>query len=179
MERLAISPVDAAVPEIGRWLGALEEVRRKTIETVADCDRACLDWCGPDDSRESDRCPALPRRAGRDVVALPRSAPHRTSPRRQSALPLPLPRRGETAHAGAGAIRRTAPRNAGNEPEDPAGGAGTHRCGRVATAANADRRTRLRDESRVGRVSSDRTRGGHTAQMASLKARWSRRPAAT
>ncbi|QDU37085.1 DinB superfamily protein [Maioricimonas rarisocia] len=48
MERLAISALDAAEPEVGRWLGALEEVRRKTVETVTGCDEACLDWCGPD-----------------------------------------------------------------------------------------------------------------------------------
>ena len=35
-------------PEIGRWLWAMEEVRRRTLDLVKGLDQQTLDWEGPD-----------------------------------------------------------------------------------------------------------------------------------
>ena len=35
-------------PEIGRWLWAMEAVRRRTLDIVKDLDEQTLDWEGPD-----------------------------------------------------------------------------------------------------------------------------------
>ena len=40
-------------PEIGRWLWALEEVRRRTVGLVGDLDQATVDWRGPDEEENS------------------------------------------------------------------------------------------------------------------------------
>ena len=44
-----MSPLDGYDPEIGRWLWALEEVRRRsTLWVVQDLDPRLVDWEGPD-----------------------------------------------------------------------------------------------------------------------------------
>lgn len=43
-----VSPLPGCEPEIGRWLWALEEVRRRTLELVANLEQQLLDWEGPD-----------------------------------------------------------------------------------------------------------------------------------
>jgi len=45
---LTVRPLEASNPEIGRWLWALEEVRKTTLKAVGDCDQEVLDWCGSD-----------------------------------------------------------------------------------------------------------------------------------
>lgn len=47
MDRLEIIPREGHPPEIGRWLWALEEVRRRTRRTIDGLDQALLDWEGP------------------------------------------------------------------------------------------------------------------------------------
>lgn len=46
-EQRVIVPVAASDPELGRWLGALEDTRARTKETLAGLDQAALDWTGP------------------------------------------------------------------------------------------------------------------------------------
>ncbi len=43
-----VSPLPGCEPAVGRWLWALEEVRRRTLELAADLDQRTLDWEGPD-----------------------------------------------------------------------------------------------------------------------------------
>lgn len=44
-----VTPVPAQDPEIGRWLWAMEEVRRRrTLKLVTGLDQRTLDWEGPD-----------------------------------------------------------------------------------------------------------------------------------
>lgn len=43
-----VSSLPGCEPEIGRWLWALEEVRRRTLELVANQEQQTLDWEGPD-----------------------------------------------------------------------------------------------------------------------------------
>ena len=43
-----VKPLPDCDPEIGRWLWALEEVRRRTLDLVKGADQATLDWEGPD-----------------------------------------------------------------------------------------------------------------------------------
>lgn len=50
---LKIDPVSAADPEIGRWLWALEEVRKRTLRLISDLDERLLDWRGPDGAENS------------------------------------------------------------------------------------------------------------------------------
>jgi hypothetical protein len=50
---LQVTPLDGYHPEIGRWLWALEDVRRITRRAVEGCDVATLDWRGPDGSENS------------------------------------------------------------------------------------------------------------------------------
>lgn len=40
-------------PEIGRWLWAMEEVRRRTIRLASDLDQRSIDWRGPDGEENS------------------------------------------------------------------------------------------------------------------------------
>jgi uncharacterized damage-inducible protein DinB len=47
LKRRWIFPVTATVPEIGRWLGALEDTRRRTKETLAGIAQETLDWAPP------------------------------------------------------------------------------------------------------------------------------------
>jgi uncharacterized damage-inducible protein DinB len=42
-----IAPLDGYPADIGRWLWALQDVRRWTVEAVSDVDQANLDWTGP------------------------------------------------------------------------------------------------------------------------------------
>lgn len=44
--RLVVEALDAASPEIGRWLWALEDTRRRTAEALAGIAPAALDWTG-------------------------------------------------------------------------------------------------------------------------------------
>lgn len=46
-QRRVIAPLAAAVPEIGRWLWALEDTRRRTRETLGRVAQAQLDWPPP------------------------------------------------------------------------------------------------------------------------------------
>lgn len=50
---LQISPLDGYHAEIGRWLWALEDVRRITRRAVDGLDVATLDWRGPDGGENS------------------------------------------------------------------------------------------------------------------------------
>ena len=47
-ETLAVSGLEGYAPEIGRWMWALQEVRRRTLRLVKDLDERILDWEGPD-----------------------------------------------------------------------------------------------------------------------------------
>lgn len=52
MRQLQISPLDGYDPEIGRWLWALQDVRRRyTLRIVKDLDERLVDWEGPDGRR--------------------------------------------------------------------------------------------------------------------------------
>jgi hypothetical protein len=49
MTQLQITPPDGYDPEIGRWLWALQDVRRRyTLRLVKDLDPRLVDWEGPD-----------------------------------------------------------------------------------------------------------------------------------
>jgi DinB superfamily len=49
MRRLQITPLDGYDLEIGRWLWALQDVRRRyTVRLVKDLDPRLVDWEGPD-----------------------------------------------------------------------------------------------------------------------------------
>ncbi len=49
MRQLQITPLGGYEPEIGRWLWALEDVRRRyTLQLVNDLDERLVDWEGPD-----------------------------------------------------------------------------------------------------------------------------------
>jgi DinB family protein len=49
MRQLQITPLDGYEPEIGRWLWALQDVRRRyTMRLVQDLDPRLVDWEGPD-----------------------------------------------------------------------------------------------------------------------------------
>lgn len=49
MRQLQISPLDGCDPDIGRWLWALQDVRRRyTLRLVKDLDPRLVDWEGPD-----------------------------------------------------------------------------------------------------------------------------------
>lgn len=49
MRQLQITPLDGYDPEIGRWLWALQDVRRRyTLRLVNDLDERVVDWEGPD-----------------------------------------------------------------------------------------------------------------------------------
>jgi hypothetical protein len=50
---LQVTPLDGYHPEIGRWLWALEDVRRITRRAAEGCDVATLDWRGLDGSENS------------------------------------------------------------------------------------------------------------------------------
>jgi uncharacterized damage-inducible protein DinB len=47
MQRRLVEPVPAATPEIGRWLWALEDTRRRTKEALAGLAPAALAWAPP------------------------------------------------------------------------------------------------------------------------------------
>jgi uncharacterized damage-inducible protein DinB len=40
-------------PEVGRWLWSMEEVRRRTLDSVKGLDQQTLDWEGPDDQENA------------------------------------------------------------------------------------------------------------------------------
>ncbi len=49
MRQLQITPPDGYDPEIGRWMWALQDVRRRyTLRLVKDLDERLVDWEGPD-----------------------------------------------------------------------------------------------------------------------------------
>jgi hypothetical protein len=49
MRQLQITPLDGYDPEIGRWLWALQDVRRRyTLRLIKDLDERLVDWEGPD-----------------------------------------------------------------------------------------------------------------------------------
>lgn len=48
MRRLQVTALPGCDPEIGRWLWALEEARRRTLRLVEGMDQRTLDWEGPD-----------------------------------------------------------------------------------------------------------------------------------
>lgn len=49
MRQLQITPLNGVDPEIGRWLWALQDVRRRyTMRHVKDLDERLVDWEGPD-----------------------------------------------------------------------------------------------------------------------------------
>jgi len=49
MRQLQITPLDGYDPEIGRWMWALQDVRRRyTLRLVKDLDERLVDWEGPD-----------------------------------------------------------------------------------------------------------------------------------
>ena len=49
VRQLQIAPLDGYDPEIGRWLWALQDVRRRyTLRLVPDLDPRLVDWEGPD-----------------------------------------------------------------------------------------------------------------------------------
>ena len=50
---LEVTPLEGYPVDIGRWLWALQDVRRITNRTVAGLDAATLDWRGPDGSENS------------------------------------------------------------------------------------------------------------------------------
>ncbi len=45
---LTIAPLEGYVPEIGLWMWAMNEVRRRTLRLVEGIDQRTLDWEGPD-----------------------------------------------------------------------------------------------------------------------------------
>lgn len=50
---LQVNPVQAKHAEIGRWLWALEEVRKRTLALADQCDQQTLDWTGADGRENS------------------------------------------------------------------------------------------------------------------------------
>lgn len=49
MRQLQITPLNGVDPEIGRWLWALQDVRRRyTLRFLKDLDERLVDWEGPD-----------------------------------------------------------------------------------------------------------------------------------
>jgi len=48
MRELQVATLPGSEPEIGRWLWAMEEVRRRTLRLVDGLDQRSLDWEGPD-----------------------------------------------------------------------------------------------------------------------------------
>lgn len=48
MEQFHITPLDGYDPEIGRWLWALQDARRRTLRLIKDLDPRLVDWEGPD-----------------------------------------------------------------------------------------------------------------------------------
>jgi uncharacterized damage-inducible protein DinB len=49
-----MTPLDGHDPEIGRWLWALQDVRRRyTLRLVRDLDERLVDWAGPDGQENS------------------------------------------------------------------------------------------------------------------------------
>lgn len=52
-DHLTITPVACQADEIGRWIYALEQVRKKTLATVAGAPSELLDWGGPNDDQNS------------------------------------------------------------------------------------------------------------------------------
>jgi uncharacterized damage-inducible protein DinB len=52
-ECLAVGSLEASTPEIGRWLWALEEVRKTTVKSVGGCEQDAIDWCGSDGMENS------------------------------------------------------------------------------------------------------------------------------
>jgi uncharacterized damage-inducible protein DinB len=53
MRLLQIEPLRAADPEIGRWLWAFEETRKRTLKLAQGLEQRVLDWEGPDGSENS------------------------------------------------------------------------------------------------------------------------------
>jgi uncharacterized damage-inducible protein DinB len=47
MERRGMEPITATVPEIGRWLWAIEDTRRRTKEALAAIGAGAIDWTPP------------------------------------------------------------------------------------------------------------------------------------
>jgi hypothetical protein len=47
-EVLQVTPLSGYPDEIGRWLWAMQELRRSTLERALGLDQATLDWEGPD-----------------------------------------------------------------------------------------------------------------------------------
>jgi len=70
MRMLQIDPLPGYEPEVGRWLWALEEVRRRTLRLVEGLDQRTLDWEGPD-GRENAIGSLLYHISHRDGVAIP------------------------------------------------------------------------------------------------------------
>ena len=52
-ETLQVVPLAGYPADVGRWLWALQDVRRMTLRAVAGLDAATLDWRGPDDRENS------------------------------------------------------------------------------------------------------------------------------
>lgn len=52
-EVLQVTALSGYPDEIGRWLWAMQETRRKTLELVQGLDQATLDWKGPDGRENS------------------------------------------------------------------------------------------------------------------------------
>jgi uncharacterized damage-inducible protein DinB len=50
---LTVGSLEAGDSEIGRWLWALEEVRKTTVKAVAGCDAEVIDWNGIDGMENS------------------------------------------------------------------------------------------------------------------------------
>lgn len=48
MAHRIVTPVEAAEPEIARWLWALEDTRRRTLDLIAGTSQAVIDWTPPD-----------------------------------------------------------------------------------------------------------------------------------
>jgi len=49
MRQLQITPLDGFAPEIGRWIWALQDLRRRyTLRLLKDLDERLVDWEGPD-----------------------------------------------------------------------------------------------------------------------------------
>lgn len=48
MAHRIVTPVAAAEPEISRWLWALEDTRRRTLDVVAGIGQATVDWTPPE-----------------------------------------------------------------------------------------------------------------------------------
>lgn len=45
-----VEPMPGYEPDVGRWLWALQDVRRRTLETVEGIDQRLLDWSGNDEN---------------------------------------------------------------------------------------------------------------------------------